>query len=208
MAASRRVAVAAAILGTLLTACGTSSPTASNTSPPATSSRSATSPAPRAETSAAGSGSAGSETAPPAAFPASTAPDGGPAQAGATADPTGQMHVTALRLGEHPTYSRLVVDLSGAGVPKWRVAYGEKTGPGGGPVTLAGDAFLRLSLMTGAEPGVQTSSSVTGSGLIAQARTTGFFEGYEEVLVGVTGGRLPFRAFALTDPGRIVIDVR
>jgi hypothetical protein len=28
------------------------------------------------------------------------------------------------------------------------------------------------------------------------------------VLVGVRGGELPFRAFALTDPGRIVIDVR
>jgi hypothetical protein len=49
---------------------------------------------------------------------------------------------------------------------------------------------------------------VTGTGLIAQARTTGFFEGYEEVLVGVVGGELPFRAFALTDPGRIVIDLR
>ena len=66
----------------------------------------------------------------------------------------------------------------------------------------------RCSLMTDAEPGVQTTSSVTGSGLIAQAKTTGFFEGYEEVLTGITGGRLPFRAFALTDPGRIVIDVR
>ena len=34
-----------------------------------------------------------------------------------------------------------------------------------------------------------------------------FFEGTEEVLIGVRGGERPFRAFALTDPGRIVIDV-
>jgi len=118
------------------------------------------------------------------------------------------MHVTALRLGQGAGYSRLVVDLSTGGVPQWQVAYGEASGPGGGPVTIAGDAFLRLGLRTLATPGVQITSSVTGTGLIAQARTTGFFEGYEDVLVGVRGGELPFRAFALTDPGRIVIDVR
>jgi hypothetical protein len=28
------------------------------------------------------------------------------------------------------------------------------------------------------------------------------------VLTGAAGGQQPFRAFALTDPGRIVIDVR
>jgi hypothetical protein len=38
--------------------------------------------------------------------------------------------------------------------------------------------------------------------------TTGYFEGSEEVLIGVRGGEAPFRAFALTDPGRIVVDVR
>jgi hypothetical protein len=189
MASSRRAVAVYALLVALLAACGTGSPKASNS----TSSASSTSAAPPTE---------------PRAFPANTTPDGGPAQAGATADPAGQMHVTALRLGEHPGYTRLVVDLSSAGVPAWQIAYGEKSGPGGGPVTIAGDAFLRLSLMTEADPGVQTTSSVTGSGLIAQAKTTGFFEGYEEVLAGIEGGRLPFRAFALADPGRIVIDVR
>ena len=211
MATSRRAAAVVALLAAALAACGTSTPSTSNSpAPTATSaSTSATSSAaPRTEPSAEGSGSPGSETPEPPAFPANTAPDGGPAQAGATPDPAGQMHVTALRLGEHQGYTRLVVDLSSAGVPKWTVAYSDKTGPGGGPVTIAGDAFLRLVLQTQADMGVQTSSSVTGSGLIAQARTTGFFEGYEEVLVGVKGGKLPFRAFALTDPGRIVIDVR
>ena len=43
---------------------------------------------------------------------------------------------------------------------------------------------------------------------MAQILTTGYFEGTEEVLIGVRGGELPFRSFALTDPGRIVIDVR
>lgn len=215
MTRSRRTAAVLPLLLAVLAACGTGSPSSSNSSSASTSSSSsssssgsATATTPRTEPSAEGSGSPGSETAEPPAFPANTAPDGGPAQAGATADPAGQMHVTALRLGQHPGYTRLVVDLSSAGVPKWTVSYSDKTGPGGGPVTIAGDAFLRLVLQTQADMGVQTSSSVTGSGLIAQAKTTGFFEGYEEVLAGVTGGKLPFRAFALTDPGRIVIDVR
>ncbi|HLM07397.1 MAG TPA: hypothetical protein VK402_19640 [Blastococcus sp.] len=45
-------------------------------------------------------------------------------------------------------------------------------------------------------------------GPIAEARTTGFFEGTREVLIGMRGGEAPFRAFGLTDPGRIVSDVR
>jgi hypothetical protein len=39
------------------------------------------------------------------------------------------------------------------------------------------------------------------------AITTGFFEGSGAVLIGARGREVPFRAFALTDPGRIVIDV-
>jgi hypothetical protein len=204
---SRRLTPLLVFLLVGLVACGTSSPTASNSSSSAASGSSSGTAA-RTESSAAGSGSNSSESPEPSPFPANTAPDGSPAQTGATSDAAGQMHVTTLRIGEHAGYSRLVVDLSSAGVPQWRIAYSDATGPGGGPVTISGDAYLRLSLRTQADPGVQTKSSVTGSGLIAQARTTGFFEGYEEVLVGVRGGSLPFRAFALTDPGRIVIDVR
>lgn len=156
------------------------------------------------------SASTGSEPSEQAGFTADTSADRGPAQAGATADAAGQVHVAGLRTGEHPGYSRLVVDLSGSGVPEWTVSYGEPTGPGGGPVSLAGDAFLRLSLHTGAQPvtGSEPPADATGSGLIEQARVTGLFEGYEEVLIGVQGSRRPFRAFALTDPGRVVIDVR
>jgi len=156
------------------------------------------------------SGSVGAEPSEQADFVADSSPDGGPARAGASAGPAGQMHVAGLRIGEHPGYSRLVVDLDTAGVPEWRVSYGERTGPGGGPVTVSGDAFLRLSLHTEAKPGAVSGSpsQATGSGVVEQARVTGLFEGSEEVLIGVQGSRRPFRAFALTDPGRIVIDVR
>jgi hypothetical protein len=149
------------------------------------------------------------ETPADASFPADTADDGGPAEPGSESDPAGGVRVSGLRLNSTGGYARLVVDLSGSGVPEWSVGYSEATGPGGGPVEISGDAFLRVAVRTGAEPGGQSNTNIrTSPGPIVQARTTGSFEGYEEVLVGIEGGEKPFRAFALTDPGRIVIDVR
>lgn len=144
-----------------------------------------------------------------ASFPADTSDDGGSAQAGAQSDPTGQTRISGLRTGHHHGYDRLVIDLNSRGVPDWTVGYSEPTGPGGGPVDIAGAAFLRVVLHTGAEPGGQSQIDVSSSpGSIAQVRTTGFFEGDEEVLVGIRDGQQPFRAFALTDPARIVVDIQ
>lgn len=208
----RAVAVLPALLLTL-SACSGGGPAGSASSPSptpaASASASADSSPRRTEGPPQGSGSAGREpTEQKAHFPADTSADGGPAQTGATADATGRTHVTGLRIGEHEGYSRLVVDLSSAGVPPWEVRYSTASGPGGGPVSVEGDAYLRIVLHTLAQPGVQTTSSATGSGLIVAAKTTGFFEGQEEALAGITTGPQPFRAFTLTDPGRIVIDVR
>ena len=119
-----------------------------------------------------------------------------------------EMRVTGIRLTGQNGSSRLVVDLSGNGVPEWTVGYSEPTDPGGGPVDISGDAFLRVQLRTGTQPSGQSSSRVSASpGPVVEALTTGYFEGTEEVLIGVRGGEVPFRAYAQTDPGRIVIDV-
>ena len=140
-------------------------------------------------------------------FPTDTEADGGPAQPGQDGEGDA-MRVEGVRYTTENGYVRLVVTLSGSGVPEWTVGYSEATTPGGGPADVAGDAFLRLQLRTGTAPdGRSTTNISTSPGPIAQVKTTGFFEGTEEVLVGVRGGERPFRAFALTDPGRIVIDV-
>ena len=157
------------------------------------------------------SGSAPTDEATPTGtdFPADTSDDGGPAQTGSSADPAGQMHVKGIRISSNPGYTRLVIDLTSHGVPVWTARYTEASGPGGGPVQIEGTAFLRVSLQTGADPGNQGQNDTKLSpGPVAEARTTGFFEGSEEVLIGMRDGETPFRAFALTDPGRIVIDVR
>lgn len=203
----RRVAVLVSV-ALLLTACtevvaGDASPggPASRSTPPP-SSGSTPSPAP-------GTPGPTDEQPPPGPdFPADTEADGGPAQAGADADPAGTMRVQGLRYTSQNGYVRLVVDLSTSGVPEWTIGYSEPSGPGGGPVEIAGDAFLRLQLRTQATPDGRGSSQITVSpGPVVEARTTGFFDGTEEVLIGIRGGEQPFRAFALTDPGRIVIDV-
>lgn len=144
-----------------------------------------------------------------AAFAADTSDDSGAAQTGSAPDAAGQMRVAGLRLATHNGYDRLVIDVNSHGVPAWIVRYSEASGPGGGPVTIEGDVFLRVQLQTGSDPGGQGQSQVTASpGPIAAAKTTGVFDGSEEVLIGIRGNQAPFRAFALTDPGRIVIDVR
>ena len=175
-------------------------------------------------------GPAGSSTAPPSggstapppvpsprdeqlpddpSFPTDTTPDSGPAQPGADEDPAGSQHVQGLRFDSDEGSTRLVVDLSGSGVPEWTVGYSPPTGPGGDRVDIQGEAFLRVQVRTGAQPGGRSTSRISLSpGPVAEALTTGLVEGTEEILLGVRGGELPFRAFALTDPGRIVIDVR
>lgn len=141
-------------------------------------------------------------------FPADTEADGGPAQPGSGGSTPTAIRVEGFRYTTQYGYVRLVVDLSGSGVPEWTLGYSEATTPGGGPADIAGDAFLRLQLRTQATPGGSSTTNIsTSPGPIAQVKTTGFFEGTEEVLIGIRGSEQPFRAFALTDPGRIVIDV-
>jgi hypothetical protein len=142
-------------------------------------------------------------------FPAGTSDEGGPAQAGSAADPAGAMHISGIRISSEQGYTRLVIELTSHGVPVWTARYTEASGPGGGPVEIEGKAFLRVALQTGADPGHQGQNDTRLSpGPVAEAKTTGFFEGSEEVLIGMRDGQTPFRAFALTNPGRIVIDAR
>jgi hypothetical protein len=44
-------------------------------------------------------------------------------------------------------------------------------------------------------------------GPIAETLTVGAAGGYEEVLIGVRGGQLPFTVEVLTDPGRLVVAI-
>jgi hypothetical protein len=132
----------------------------------------------------------------------------GQAQPGTGDDPAGSAHITGLDSGSDGTSVRLVVNLSGSGVPEWTVGYSQATGPDGQPVDIAGDAFLRIRIRSGGNSFNQGSSQFSISpGPVAEARTLGAAGGYEDVLIGVRGGEQPFTAEALTDPGRLVVVV-
>jgi hypothetical protein len=150
-------------------------------------------------------------TPPPDEEPGAPAPDtggtSGPAAPGGGPDSAGGSLVAGTTSWSDGSSAQLVVNLSGSGVPEWALAYSEATAPDGAPVDIAGDAFLRLRVLSDASGDGQGSSrSSLSLGPIAETRTIGAADGYEEVLIGVRGGEQPFSAQALTDPGRIVID--
>lgn len=189
----------------LVTGCesatsGTEATTAAET--PATSSSAAPPPP--------GTGPREDEAPPPdASFPASTAEDRGEGAEGESVDTPGEMRVIGLRLTAHEGFERLVVDLDSSGAPPWVARYTEPTDPDGRPIAIPGNAFLRLSLFTQADDLPASGISVDGTtGSVVEARTTGVAAGNEDVLVALRGGAAPFRAFTLTDPGRLVVDIR
>jgi hypothetical protein len=180
---------------------------AGHASPAADTTSAARTTTPESNPTSPGSSPTDEETPTDANSPADTSDKSGPAQAGSAADPAGQMHVSGIRVSSNNGATRLVIDLTSHGVAAWTARFTEASGPGGGPVDIQGDAFLRVTVQTGATSGGSGQSDIRLSpGPVAEAKTTGSFEGSEEILIGTRGGKVRFRASALTDPGRIVLD--
>ena len=145
--------------------------------------------------------------APPSDADPGTGEKSGPATPGQGGEAAGGALVTGTTFRSDGSSAQLVVNLRGDGVPEWTLGYSEATAPDGAPVDIAGDAFLRLRVRSEASgQGQGSSRSSVSVGPVAETRTIGGADGYEEVLIGVRGGEQAFSAEALTDPGRIVID--
>jgi hypothetical protein len=136
--------------------------------------------------------------------------------------------VTNLRAGQHECWDRLVFDLSAPAVnfPNQAVGYSVRYVPvvtedgSGGPVQLAGGAFLQIAVnVHDFDPGTGVLTyqpadryhavNVTGFQTFRQVFYGGSFEGVTTAGLGVRA-RLPFRVFLLAGPGdgsRLVIDV-
>lgn len=145
---------------------------------------------------------------PDASFPASIADDGGEEQRGSTAESGQDMLVTGLRLMAQNGYDRVIVDLNTSGIPSWTARYSQVSTAAGDTGAVAGDSFLRLGLFTENSVAEPVAAVLGESGVVAEVRSTGSLGGYQEILIGVRGTPGPFRTFGLTDPGRIVIDIR
>ncbi len=191
------------------------SPSASTPAPsPTTDETPTTGPSPLATgTSEPGStdGDGGTDTP---AFPADTSPDTGEMTGEPSADEIGTL--TDLRVGAHDGYDRVVFEFTGPATPGWDVRYvPEAIGdPSGLPVDVPGDAVLEVTLFSVMVP--QGDEAYQGPSILRAAGTTAvtevnwnsLFEGYLQAFIGVSGSEHPFRAFALTDPARVVVDIR
>ncbi|AEG44832.1 hypothetical protein [Isoptericola variabilis] len=148
-------------------------------------------------------------SAPP--FAANTEPD--------TAEPGGdaRLTVTDVRVGAHDGFDRVVFDLGGSGTPGWRVEYVDEAvdDGSGNPVDVDGDAILQVVISGTAMPddsGVPEYDGgpvdPDGTEAVEEVVYRFWFEGYSTAFIGVDGERRPFRVFALSDPARVVVDVR
>ena len=194
MRSLRGLAVLAAVAG-LAAGCGSTTPPGASPSP--------STQAPKPAT-----------TAPPAGTPAPTSP--APASPAATwptttrtAAPRHAGYLTAISVGQHATYDRVVFTFS-QGIPGYSVGYVNQvlSDAQGDLVALPGQAFLRIVFHPSS--GYQTYS---GPGTITpvfpallQVRAAGDFESYLSFGVGLSQ-RAGFRVSTLGQPYRVVVDI-
>jgi hypothetical protein len=190
----------------------------STTSPASSAASSASSSAPT--TSSAAEGGAGSTgQAPPdteddagstGPFPANTDPDTGYPSSDA------RVTVTALRIGRHDGFDRVVFEAGGTGTPGWDVRYVDSANSqgSGADIAVEGGAILQVTL-TGvglpADTGVEEYSgpdrlASAAAQVVTEVVWDGTFEGQSVAFVGVSK-ETPFRVYSLKDPARVVLEV-
>lgn len=123
---------------------------------------------------------------------------------------------TTVRIGVHPDYDRVVFDLEGDGTPGYRVAYVDSAfeDGSGAMVDVEGDAILQV-VMTGTRYPGENETFEGGPGTysldateeVEEVRLSGTFEGTTQAFIGVDDTDTPFRAFVLSNPARLVVDV-
>ncbi|MCU1605559.1 MAG: uncharacterized protein JWP46_2024 [Modestobacter sp.] len=123
--------------------------------------------------------------------------------------------VSAVRVGRHEGFDRVVFELAGQGTPGWQAEYVDSaTAEGTGePVDLAGPSYLRVILRgtsypydSGAAELLRGPVPVSGTDTVTGVFYDGTFEGQSLAYVG-TRAKAPFRVYALTGPTRVVVDV-
>ena len=219
----RRPAVSAVCVGVLLalTACSGAnggydatpdeSPSPTATPAPSPSPSGDATDSPTGATGSTGTTEGDGSTAAPA-FPANTDPDVADPSAGAA------LTVTDLRVGRHDGFDRVVYELGGTGTPGWRVEYvPEAIDDGSGNVfEIAGDGTLQVMISGSGYPtdtGVPEYSGpnplrVAETDEVEEVALRGVFEGYTQSFIGTDDSDNPFRVYALTNPTRVVVEVR
>jgi len=125
----------------------------------------------------------------------------------------GQATMSTARVGAQSGYDRFVIEFNGP-VPQYDVAPLSSAtfvrDPSGIPVTLAGSAGLEVTLRGAQANGTYsgpTDQRPSGTAVLREARQTGDFEGVVHWGLGLSRASC-FRAFTLTGPSRLVIDIQ
>ena len=151
---------------------------------------------------------AGDPAGGPPAFPDNTSPQ--------WAENSGEWDLvfTDVRVAEHESFDRIVLEFTGTGIPGWAVNYVDKAvlDGSGETVSLGGDAVLDIYASGTTWPasgyyGGARHVEPPNDGGIGDVYVGGTFEGYTQVLAGIDGAPVPFRVFTLSDPPRLVVDV-
>jgi hypothetical protein len=120
--------------------------------------------------------------------------------------------ITDVRTGQHDGYDRFVIEFSGP-VPGYKVermaSSSQTEDASGRTVQLAGAASLRVATNPAQAYGTYSGSTdlTPGYGVLKEARQMGDFEGVNSWGLGL-GRPNCFRAFTLTSPSRLVIDIQ
>ncbi|WP_297008118.1 hypothetical protein [uncultured Corynebacterium sp.] len=127
--------------------------------------------------------------------------------------PGTQLDITGIRAGSHDGYDRIVVDLNGTGTPGSALRLTENpTADGSGfPVEYTGAQALTVAVHGITYNGVEPSVSGIPAGSVASVKAMGAFEGTQLIVIGLTDGDITLddiSATTLTDPTRLVIDIR
>ena len=144
-------------------------------------------------------------------FPANAEPD---TQA---ASPDAQVTVHDIRTGRQDGFDRVVFEVGGTGTPGWDVRYVDQASSQGSgePIDVSGQAVLQVTI-TGAQ--IPDTTGVTeyagpnplpgaGTQTVTEVVYDHTFEGTAVAFAGTTA-KAPFRVFALSNPPRVVVDVR
>jgi hypothetical protein len=141
------------------------------------------------------------------AGPAAALPGFGTAPVSGSARP---VTITAVTVGRHAGFDRVVLTAS-TGIPSWDVRYVPQVVRDGSgiPVPLRGAADIQVVVQGTDWLGHPSVQRDLAPGFAALRQVTGAGE-FEAVLTYGIGqaGRSGFRAFTLTGPDRLVIDVR
>ena len=127
--------------------------------------------------------------------------------------PSGQPELLRVTVGHHPTYDRVVFHFSSR-TPGYSVRYvsAVTADPSGQRVRLAGNAFLAVTMQSVASAQAGKPAAPQGRQhprvpVLREVAGAGDFEGHVSFGLGLSG-KTGFRAFTLSNPDRLVVDVR